>query len=52
MTTATGTVALYFLPDGGSTLRVQKQGFRATTFDVAIPAKDTVPITLTLIRGN
>ena len=52
MTTATRTVALYFLPDGGSTLRVQKQGFRATTFDVAIPAKDTVPITLTLIRGN
>jgi hypothetical protein len=48
LTTATGTVTLSFLPDGGSMLRVQKIGFAPYTNVVAISEADTLPITVML----
>lgn len=49
-TTATGTVSLAFLPDGGSTLRVSKPGFAELRIGVTISPRDTLPITLLLSR--
>jgi hypothetical protein len=48
LTSATGTVSLFFLPDGGSTILVHKPGLRDTTFFAAITPADTTPITLLL----
>jgi hypothetical protein len=48
LTTATGTVTLAFLPDGGSMVRVQKIGFSPYTNVVAISVADTVPFTVML----
>jgi len=48
MTTATGTVTLSFLPDGGSMVRVQKIGFAPYANVVAISEADTVPVTVML----
>jgi hypothetical protein len=48
LTTATGTVTLSFLPDGGSMVRVQKIGFAPYTNVVAISEADTLPFTVML----
>jgi hypothetical protein len=48
LTSATGTVSLFFLPDGGSTILVRKPGLRDTSFFAAITPADTTPITLLL----
>lgn len=48
LTTATGTVTLAFLPDGGAMVRVQKIGFAPYTNVVAISPADTVPFTVML----
>lgn len=50
MTTRTGTVSLWFLPDGGGLIRLQKIGFAAQILFVAISPTDTASITFTLQR--
>ena len=49
-TTTTGTVSLIFLPEGASTLRIRKPGYVETKLDVSISPRDTIPITLTLLK--
>jgi hypothetical protein len=48
LTSKTGTVALLFLPDSGSLVRIQKIGYQPATMVVAISPADTVPITVVL----
>ena len=50
MTTRTGTVSLWFLPDGGGLIRLQKIGFAAQILFVAVSPTDTASITFTLQR--
>ena len=48
LTTHTGTVALVYLPEGGSLIRIEKIGYQPTTLTVEISPSDTVPLTLLL----
>jgi hypothetical protein len=50
MTTTTGTVTLVFLPEGSSTVRLEKVGYLDLFHRVTISPSDTVPITLLLER--
>jgi hypothetical protein len=52
LTTATGTLSLFYLPDGGAPLRVRKSGYADTTFFARISARDTMPITLVLLPAG
>jgi hypothetical protein len=49
-TTATGTLALFFVPEGTNALRLHHDGFRDTTVTVSISPADTVPLTFLLNR--
>jgi hypothetical protein len=49
-TTATGTVALSFLPLGVNEVRIRKIGYGVQTMDIAISATDTNPVTVVLKR--
>jgi hypothetical protein len=49
-TTATGTLSLIYLPDGGSLVRVQKIGYEALSMVVPISPSDTAPLTLVMRR--
>jgi hypothetical protein len=50
LTSSTGSVALFFLPDGGSLVRLQKVGYEVQTMPVAISPRDTTPITVVMRR--
>ena len=52
VTTATGTVTLLFLPEGTSTIRVEKAGYAPLRLDVRISPADTLPLTLTLAASK
>lgn len=49
-TTATGTVSLFFLPEGTRGVRLHRDGYRDTTITVTISPRDTLPLTLVLTR--
>jgi hypothetical protein len=51
LTTATGTVSLMFLPDGGSLVRIRKIGYAAQTLVVAIDPSTMLPATVVLQRA-
>ena len=49
-TTVTGTVSLYFVPEGAAILRLHKDGYRDTTLTFTIAPADTIPITAIMLR--
>jgi hypothetical protein len=51
ITTKTGIVSLFFLPDGVSLLRLRKLGFSPLTMNVTISPVDTIPITVVMTRS-
>jgi Carboxypeptidase regulatory-like domain len=51
LTTSTGTVALSFLPEGISFVRIRKVGYAAQTFPVMVSVTDTASITVVLARS-
>ncbi len=51
LTTATGTVTLVFLPEGGSLVRLRKIGYESQTLTVSISPADTTPVTVVFQRA-
>ncbi len=52
LTTKTGTVSLFFLPDGGALVRLRKIGYETQTLAVSITPADTLPITVVLSHAT
>ncbi|MEP6619875.1 MAG: carboxypeptidase regulatory-like domain-containing protein [bacterium] len=51
-TSATGTVSLAFVRDGGGRLALSKAGYRGDTVTVTISPRDTIPVTLVLFKAH
>jgi hypothetical protein len=51
LTTATGTVTLAYLPDGGSDVRVRQLGYVPVTQFIRIGPADTIPVTVILTES-
>jgi hypothetical protein len=49
-TTTTGTVSLFFVPEGTRGVRLHRDGYRDTTIMISISPADTIPLTLTVRR--
>ncbi len=51
-TSATGTVSLIYVPDGGSTLRIRKSGYESLLLSVTVSLRDTLPVTVTMLKSK
>ena len=51
-TTSTGTVSLFYIPEGQRPVRLHRDGYRDTTFTIRISAADTLPLTIVLSRQS
>jgi hypothetical protein len=51
LTTKTGTISLFFLPDGGGIIRIRKLGYQPITMPVEISPNDTTPVTITMVSA-
>jgi hypothetical protein len=52
LTSGTGTCSLFFVPDGGSQLRVEGAGYDSKTLAVSISPTDTLPVVVTLRKAK
>ena len=52
LTSMTGTISQFFVPDGGAQLRFEGVGYDPKTLDVAISPADTVPVVVTLRKSK
>jgi hypothetical protein len=50
LTSSTGNVSLFFLPEGASLVRLRKLGYESQTFLVTIAPQDSSPITIVMAR--
>jgi hypothetical protein len=52
LTSSTGTMSLFFLPDGGGIVRLRKVGYVSQMLTVSIAPADTSPITVVMTRAT
>jgi hypothetical protein len=52
LTSSTGTVSLFFLPEGGGLVRLRKVGYVSQMLTVAIRPAELSPITITMTRAT
>jgi hypothetical protein len=52
LTSNTGTLSLFFLPDGGGMVRLRKVGYISQMMTVSITPADTAPVTVLMTRAT